>query len=200
MRIARGLVAMAVAVALAWNLGGTAARATVMVEVALEDMTREAAVIVHGRVERSRVQMRVRDGAFEPWTLTDIRVLRTLKSDQTANDRITIAERGGVHQGGGTWIDGTPRYAVGDEVVVFLRRYPDDSLRTFAMAQGRFRVRRGVPGVPASVVRDLAGLSFATFRAGQTTVQHAEEGEGAMALDSFLDHIEATLLAFGGAR
>jgi hypothetical protein len=113
---------------------------------------------------------------------------------------ITIRELGGeTRQLGGMWISGTPRYEVGEEVLVFLRRDPSDpaAYRTYAMAQGKFVIRRGAPGVPAWAVRDLEGVAFAGFADGQTQVEHAEAGP-TMHLDGLIAQIRGTLSQLAG--
>lgn len=179
----------------AWALSAAAslavastASATVMVEVPLDEMIQRADAIVHGTVVASRVRLNVRDGALEPQTLTTIRVTEWLAGH--GGETVELRELGGTWQGGGLRYDGTPEYAVGEQVVVFLERRPEapNDLRTFAMVQGKFTVRPGVPGVPDSVSRDLSGIAFARWADGQQTVS-AAPAEPAMELESFLDHV-----------
>jgi hypothetical protein len=167
------------------------ASATVMLEIPLDDMIRQADAIVHGRVVASRVQMRMRDGALEPQTFTTIRVSDWLAGE--GGDTVTLRELGGTWQGGGLRYDGTPEYAVGEEVVVFLARRPEAprDYRTFAMVQGKFTVMHGVPGVPDSVQRDLSGVAFARWADGQQTVAQAGP-DPAMELETFLDYVRRT--------
>jgi len=156
------------AVALTLTLAGPA-RATVMVEVSLEDMARDADVIALGTITRT-------------------------------GDQVVIRERGGVWQGGGHWIDGTPQYRVGEEVVVFLQRDPSkpDSFRTYAMAQGKFEVLRGVPGTSGQVRRDLEGMAFAHWDGQGMELGHAG-GAPTMALGPFLDRIREVRNVYGGS-
>lgn len=176
------VVGLAAAVALAWASG---AGATVMEEVPLERMAREADAIVHGVVTRSGTQMVMREDGLEPQTVTTVRVHAWLKGH--GGDSVVVREIGGEHQGGGLRIDGTPTYRAGEEVVLFLERHPTDpdAYRTFAMVQGKFVVIHGVPGVPSMVRRDLDGICFARWADGRMTVQHAQAGP-AVELESFL--------------
>lgn len=164
----------------------SSAAATVMVEVPLEDMARDADAIVHGVVERTGTQMVVREGAMEPQTLTTIRVREWLEGGPA--DRVTVREIGGEWQGGGLRIDGTPSYRPGEEVILFLERHPErsDEYRTYAMVQGKFVVLHGVPGVPSMVRRDLESVAFARWSGGEMSVQGAQSGP-ALPLESFLD-------------
>jgi len=154
-------------------LGASTARATVLVEVPLDDMIVDAEAIVLGEVVRVSTQMRVReDGRLEPWTATTLRVESWLKNG--AGDEVTLYERGGVWQGGGMRIAGTPEYRVGERVVVFLWRDPLGRLRTYGMVQGRFVVRAGVD-MPTTVERDLHDVGFAQWGNGQMTVTHLDD-------------------------
>lgn len=172
------------------------ASATVMVELSLEELIQRADVIVHARVVQSRVRVEVREGALEPQTLTRLEVLEWLGGGGSARPGTTLElrELGGAWQGGGVHFEGTPEYALGEEVVVFLERRPEapHDLRTLAMAQGKFVVRHGVPGVPASVTRDLEGIAFAGWAADGNTVVRAPRHEAAMELGTFLDFVRRT--------
>ncbi len=179
--------------------------ATVMIEVPVEDMTRDADAIVHGVVQRSGTQMQLQNGRMEPRTVTQLRVREWIKGG--GSDLVTIREIGGEWQGGGMWIDGTPRYAPGEEVIVFLRRAPSSEpasragsqasafYRTYGMAQGKYVVTRGVPGVPSRVTRDLSGIAFTNL--GGSTVQHRPDV--AVELETFLQLVR-DVVAYGGGR
>lgn len=168
------------------------ADATVMVEVTLEDMVRDSHAIVRGVVQRTGVQLVLRDGQADPHSLAWLRVDQWLKG--SGGQGVVISEIGGEHAMGGMWIAGTPTYAVGEEVIVFLRRDPmnRDRFRTYGMAQGKFVVRRGVPGTSGQVQRDLSSIGFARWANGQ---MHVEEGENgaAMPLGAFEELIRQTL-------
>lgn len=165
------------------------ASATVLEEVSLEDMALRSDAIVHGVVVQSGARLVMDDEGAEPHTLTTIRVFESLKGD--LGSTVIVRERGGETQGRGMWIAGTPRYAVGEEVVVFLERWTTrpNSLRTFGMIQGKFRVRHAIGG-PASVERDLESVGFAQWADdGTMSVEHLEAGPAA-SLDTFLGFVE----------
>ncbi|NOY90913.1 MAG: hypothetical protein GXP55_06840 [Deltaproteobacteria bacterium] len=174
------------------------ARATVMVEVSLDDMARDADAIVRGTITRTGVRLEFEAGRLEPYSSSELRVSEWLAGG--TGDRLVIRERGGEWQGGGHWIDGTPQYRVGEEVIVFLQRDADQPgrYRTYAMAQGKFVVLRGVPGTGGQVRRDLEGMSFARW-AGQGMQLEAGQAP-VMALDTFLARIRAVRTYFGGTR
>jgi hypothetical protein len=177
-------------------LGANVARATVMVEVPFERLAAESDAIVHGRVLRTGSRLVVDETGATPHTLTELDVYEPIKGSVGA--RIVIDEIGGVMQDRGMWIDGTPRYHRGEECVVFLRALPDGSYRTYAMAQGHFEVRPGVPGVAPSVVRDTSVVGLVSWA---HVVMESQPGVVAsMPLDAFLDHVRDLAAATGGAR
>lgn len=201
----RSLLFSAIALALgaAITLAPTA-HATVMVEIPLEDLVRDADAIVLGTVERVgvRLQMDPDGQGMDPHTITVVRVSEWLKG--SGNDLVTIDELGGVMGEMGLRIDGTPEYRPQQRVVVFLHRV-DGRLRTLQMAQGAFEVLPGVPGTPSIVQRDLEAIGLARWTEGQMSVEHG--GRSAMRLDDFLAFVRATLTnlelsgdAVGGGR
>lgn len=189
-----GWLAPALAAAMLAGAGmwGSSAEATVMVELTLEDMARDAVAIVHGRVVRTGGHLGIRDGSAEPYTVTTLEVVEWIKGP--GGDRVGIREIGGELGGGqgGMAIDGVPSYRVGEEVVVFLEDDPDaDFYRTYGMVQGKFVVMNGAPGVPDTVVRDAEAVTFARWTDGQMTLQRGDRQ--AMALETFLDAVAGAL-------
>ena len=162
------------------------AHATVMVELSLDELIADATVIVQGVVERTGVQVSVGDRGVLPSTTTRVRVRRWLKGP-APRERVTIREAGGAWPGGGMHVAGTPRYRVGEELVVFLEPAPDrpGALRTVGMAQGKLVVLYGVGDTPSMVRRDVRDLAFARFADGAMTVGDADGGP-AMQLDELV--------------
>ena len=208
-----GAIAAVLVAASIWAPG---ARATVMVEVAIEDMIAEADAIVLARVIGNGGQVHLVANGLEPHTVTRLRVSRWLKGNPASApatgdgdspttaalgshpfgepEVVRIRELGGELPGGGAIIDGTPQYRLGEEVLVFLRRDQEmpGAYHTYGMAQGKFTVMRGVPGQATTVQRDLGHLSFAQWRNGTMEVAAAANG-GAMDLDAFIAFIAAVL-------
>jgi hypothetical protein len=144
--------------ALALVLGAVVppARATVVVRKPLARVAREAGRIVHGTVTAVRVG---RDEAGLPATWITLAVVRTVKGP--AARQLTLKQFGTAEplpDGAIGRIAGLPRFAVGDEVVLFLR---PESGRGFTspvgLGQGTYRVRRGAAG--ARVRRDAPGAT-----------------------------------------
>jgi hypothetical protein len=152
------------------GIAAAPARATVMVELAVEDMAAAADAIVIGRVVRSDVQLLAEPNAqgLRPWTVTRLEVEQWLEGPGGA--RVEILERGGVWQGGGQVIAGTPTYRAGDRVLVFLRIDVYGRWRTYGMAQGKWDVHAGVPGTPTTAQRDLSDLGLVHWAGGQMIV------------------------------
>ena len=176
--------------ALGW---GSNARATVMVELLLEDMARDAAAIVHGRVVRSSGHLAIEDDGAKPYTLTTLEVREWIKG--VGGERVVIREFGGAYGGGGrggALIDGVPEYRPGEEVVVFLEVDPSGEFyRTYGMVQGKFVVQPARGDGPTMVVRDAEAVTFARWIDGQMTLQRGELA--GMSLATFLDVVEQAL-------
>lgn len=200
----RGWLLSLTALAFAWIVAP--ASATVMRGVPLESLVHESDAIVVGTIEHVGVRMDLSAGRGEPQTVSTIRVREWLKGQ--GGDVVRVSEIGGRLPHAGVFIAGTPRYQAEDEVVLFLRRMGDE-YRTYAMEQGHFTIRRGVPGVPDTVERDLRSLGIASFGNGAMQLEHG--GRASMRLDDFLAYIRATLEqpgasddpagdALGGAR
>jgi hypothetical protein len=181
--------------ALAFVVLALPARATVMIEVPVEELVREAHAIVHGTVTRTGTRMIARGDSLDPYTLVWIRVRRWLKG--RGGRTVLVREMGGVGAVAAAAVQGGPEYEVGEEVVVFLERH-GAVMRTASMAQGKFQVVRGAPGAPVMVRRDLQGMGFARFRRGGMVVAPAT-GPDTMRLDELLEVIERSA-AFGGNR
>lgn len=189
-RAVLGALSVALSVVASVALFQQHAAATVMVEVPLERMVREADAIVVGRVERVGVRLvMLPGGGAEPHTITTIRAVEWIKGD--GGERVRLDEIGGVMEQGGMRIEGTPEYRVGDEVVVFLRRTPEGAMRTYAMVQGQFHIVRGIGGADDVVVRDTRAVGFASWASGEMAIEHG--GVRAMRLGDFLGYLRETV-------
>ena len=160
------------------------ALATIMVEVPIEEMVANCQGVVRATVVHSGVQMNIREDGYEPTTITTLRVDEWLVGE--GENRIRLREIGGETARGGMRIAGTPRYQPGEEVIVVLDRDADghrEYFRTYALVQGKFTVLRGVPGMPAVVMRDADAVGFATWVRGEMSIQ--EGGETVIGLTEF---------------
>ncbi|MAQ13267.1 MAG: hypothetical protein CMN30_00505 [Sandaracinus sp.] len=179
---------LAPVVAALLSIGGASwvspARATVMVEIPLEDLARGAVAIVHGRVERSSGHLDLETG--KPHTLTTIRVHEWMKG--SGGETLVLREVGGTYAQGELHyaIDGVPDYRLGEEVVVFLDEdQGGDFYRTHEMVQGKFVVELAVPGMPRTVRRDTEAVAFARWTEGRMVF--AQGAPTTMAFATFRD-------------
>lgn len=124
--------------------------------MSLEEMTESSAAVIHGTVVRSWSAW---DSAQQfIWTHYEVRLTESLLGD--ALDKIVVSEPGGTVGNDSMEIAGTPRYRVGEEVVLFTARTPLGYLRTCGWGQGRFDVV-GDPRGAGKIVRSrLAGISL----------------------------------------
>jgi hypothetical protein len=169
------------------------ARATVMVEVPIEELAREAHAIVRGVVTRVGTRMVARRGSLDPHTFVRLRVHEWLKG--RGGRTVRLRELGGVGRVTALAIDGAPRYEVGAEVIAFLEVH-DGVVRTLALSQGQFTVRRNVRDGHPVVTRDLHGIGFARFDRKGITVEGSARVDS-LALDELLRVIELAP-AYGG--
>jgi len=172
-------------------LGGSQpARATVLLEVPLDEMIKDSDAIVLGEVSWVDTRMVLGGERLELWTLSSIRVRRWLKAG-AGPEQVTLHERGGHFRGQGMRIAGTPTYRVGESVLVFLKRDAAGRFRTYGLSQGRFLVRpSAAPGLP-TVVRDFRGASLAQWVHGQLRMEEAPPQ--VVRLDEILTRVEQVL-------
>jgi len=170
--------------------GPSVAQATVLVEVPIDDMIADADAIAVAQVAHVGTRLVLRqDGELEPWTATTLRVERWLGGG--AGTTVVVHERGGLWQGGGMRIAGTPEYHPGERVVVFLRLDETGRYRTYGMVQGKFVIRAGVAGVLTTVERDFTEVAFATWSSSGMVVQ--PRGAQPLPLDLLLERIRYVL-------
>jgi hypothetical protein len=131
------------------------ALATTLVRLSLETMGARADLIVQGTVVAEEVTRR---GA-RVYTDTSIGVTSCLRGSCVS--AVTVRQPGGELGGRGAVVEGTARFAVGDEVVVFLRRRSDGAFAPVGMVQGVLRVERGADRSVSGYARDLRGVGFA---------------------------------------
>lgn len=152
---------------------------TLVPRLSFEELVGQSAVVVHGRVAVVRVAW---DAQHENiWTHYQIVLDEVLKG--SPGRTVEIQEPGGELDGIRMEIVGTPRYELGEEVVVFAAPTPA-GLRTCGWGQGRFVVAGG-PGT-RRVRNDLGNIQLTApaSRAAQLATATRDE-----ALDSFKQRI-----------
>jgi len=165
------LLRRTVAQALAIALIAGSAHATTLTPMTLEEITGEAARVVHGTVTQVTS---ARDGGGVAATWVTLAVATTLKGAREST--ITFKQAGSpepLADGQAVFFDGFPRYQVGEEVVLFLRGESRFGFTSpVGLGQGAYRVDRksGHPEVRADVgqrrkqdldtfLRTVAGLA-----------------------------------------
>lgn len=169
-------------------VGASTVKATTMVELPLDRMIEEAESVFVGKVESTGTRMAVLEGRATPMTITRFRVTRWLKGGD--GEVVSIREPGGVWARGSYRVEGTPRYAVGEEVVVFLERDPEGHLRTYGRVQGKFVVKPANEIAPKTVVRDFAGVGLVRWKDDRMLLEHGGV-EPAATLEELVRYIEA---------
>lgn len=148
------------AAVLTLSLASVEANATIVVPMTIEEMSAEAACVARGRVVNQQAAW---DEAHRRiYTYTEIQVLERIHTKGTVPDTVVVRTLGGEVGEIGMKVSGTPRFEVGEEVVVFLRPDPVDAhqFQVVGMSQGKFAVERSEKGA-IYAVPSVEGLAFA---------------------------------------
>jgi hypothetical protein len=128
--------------------------AAVTVEMPLDDLIRNADVVVHGTVKVSKSFRNGEDSRIN--TEHTIEVKEYLKG--TGETRIKVLTLGGEVGDFGQLVPGEARFKRNEEVVLCLVK-AKDAYVVFSLAQGKFKVDRP-EGKDPLLVRDYSGLLF----------------------------------------
>lgn len=131
-------------------------RATLVPRMSLEEVVDASESIVQGTVVRSWAAWD--DGHKHIWTHYEIQVADKLKGSVPGT--IVVSEPGGAVGETELQIAGTPRYEVGEEVVLFAERTPLGYLRTCGWGQGKFSVVRSGPSGMITVRTAARGIQL----------------------------------------
>lgn len=142
-----------------WSVGAPTASAAVMKRATIEELTRASDLVVRGRVAGKEVRSSP-DGS-RIFTLVKVEVADTLKGGATKIVEVQVP--GGELGDIGQMVHGAPRFADGEEVVVFLQtigpqREDLPLARVASLAQGKFEVIRLPSGAVARP--DLSEVEF----------------------------------------
>lgn len=184
------------------SLHPPAARATVMVDVSLDDLIVRADLVVRGKVQRIGSRVHVIDGALEARTHVWLEVKEVLGGKAEGRQLVHLWELGGRYADTETIVAGAPRYTVGEEVVVFLQRDGEgqDVYRTLEMTQGKYHVLENGAGRETMAVRDLSEIAVARWnRRGAMRVVEPP-AEKAVSLDKLRTRIKALRLTEPGVK
>ncbi len=138
---------------------------TIMVEVPLDTLVVRADLAVRGTVLRTGTRVSIANSVLEPKTHVWIRVDEVL-AGTSVSSVVHVVEQGGRYEGVETVVSGSPRYAVGEEVVVFLTRIAGQEIvySTLEMTQGKFRIVKDAKSGDRLMVRDYTEVSLARWR------------------------------------
>jgi hypothetical protein len=125
-------------------LGARAASATMFVPLSVEELAASSTAVVLGTVHDIQG---VEDGQGEVMTLVDVAVDEVVGGEIGA-PRIVLEEDGGVVHGHEEVVFGTPRFAIGETVLVFLTQRPNGAWRTNHLALGKFHIEIDAGGMP----------------------------------------------------
>jgi hypothetical protein len=177
----------------AFALGAATCAASVVERMSVEDLSRGADAIVSGRVVA--VSSAWNEAHTKIYTFSTVEVTESLKGEPAR--RIVVKELGGAVGDIGMEASGVARFALGEEVLVFLRRDPDGAYRTRGLAQGKMRLVRETATGRAYADRDLSGLTFAeTLERGGPSVRSPRAAEAParrVYLDELKERIRASL-------
>jgi hypothetical protein len=129
-----GLAAAGLALALA---AAAPLRASVTIPATLDELTAEAALVVHARI--AGVETRQAPGTLRVERVVTLEVIRALKG--TPPDGLRIVLPGGTYGRYRTVVPGVPELAGGEEGVLFLRASANGEPHLVGFSQGFLRVR-----------------------------------------------------------
>ena len=157
--------------ALVLSLTATAARASVIVPLALDDLVDASEHVALVRVEYQAARWSTDHSVI--YTDVTLRVLQPMKGGAPAGSLLTVRREGGVVGNIGLRVHGAAGFTEGEEAVVFLQRR-GAALWTVGMAQGKMRVTT-VDGARVAV-RSTPGLTYLRPQAAsEPTVMTVEE-------------------------
>ncbi len=135
------------------------ASATVIVPRTIEEMSRDANRVVHGRVVSSQASWDEQHQRI--FTLTEIEVLDQIHGPTDAPKRVTVRTLGGEVGKVGMKVAGTEKFAPNEEVLVFLRRDPvvTNAFQVVGMSQGKYSIEQDASGKRVAVP-STEGLAF----------------------------------------
>ncbi len=128
------------------------ARATTLKRMSLADLSRAAHTVVRARC----VINSTRWDAGEIWTFTTFEVEETWKGSAPA--QITVRLLGGSARNFTSTVSGVPRFAPGEDLILFLERTPAQDFSVVSWMQGTFRIGRSRATGEEIVTQDTAAF------------------------------------------
>jgi hypothetical protein len=128
------------------------ARATTLKRMSVPDLSRAAHVVVRAR----SVTSSTRWDAGEIWTFTTFDVEETWKGFAPA--QITVRLLGGSAGNFTSTVSGVPRFAPGEELILFLERTPAQDFSIVSWMQGTFRIAHNRTTGEEIITQDTAAF------------------------------------------
>ena len=150
------------------------ADATIIVALDLPDLVKRARTVFVGRAVKTRMHWT----ADRKHIVTDttFKVDQALRGGTRAGGQVTVRTLGGVVNGIGMRVSGSPVFRKGDEVMLFTERRGSHSY-VVGMTQGAYRVTRDVRG-RATVRVNLQGVSLARRTSSGLQLTHGHQAKG----------------------
>ena len=155
-------LAAAALFALLWP-GLPATHSTTLARMDLRELARRAVYVARVRC----VQAVSWADASLVWSLTSFEVTEIWKGDPPP--KFTVRLPGGESAGKRVTVEGAPRFAVGEEAVLFLEPERGLQLNIVSWAQGTFRIRRNPRTGAEEATQDTAGLQLLDARSSKTS-------------------------------
>jgi hypothetical protein len=133
-----------------------AALAETLQKLSLEELTREADVIIRGRIQKVGSQPTADRSNIT--TVVEVAVVDQWKGQKASS--LFLNQPGGSAGGITQAVPGLPRFFPGEEVILFLKRIESDRFATVGGKQGKFVVKTD-PQSKKEFVADLTGKSQA---------------------------------------
>ena len=158
-------------------------RATTLKRMSVADLSRAAHTVIRARC----VTNSTRWDAGEIWTFTTFDIEETWKG--SAQAQITVRLLGGRTEDFTSTVSGVPRFAPGEELILFLERTPAHDFSIVSWMQGTFRVGRNHTTGEEIVTQDTA--AFPVFDPASHNFEAA--GIRKMSLSTFRSLVTASV-------
>jgi len=139
------------------------AQATTLLKLTVEKMSAEAAAVVVGEVTAQRSEWNAAQTAI--YTYTTVAVGQCVAGACAAGTKVIVKHRGGTVGDRTLYIAGTPAFAVGQKVLLFLRDDPEGEqgvVSVYGMCQGMFVLGAQKGAAPPTAVQALGdGVALA---------------------------------------
>jgi hypothetical protein len=123
-------------------------------KLSLEELTREADVIVRGRIQKVSSQPTADRSNIT--TVVEVAVVDQWKGQKTST--LSLRQPGGSAGGIAQAVPGLPQFSIGEDVILFLKEIDGGYVSTVGGKQGKFVVKTD-PQSKEEIIEDLTGKS-----------------------------------------